>query len=413
MRTIGNVEQREVTRGGSRAVRLWAATAVGMVVAFGAGYGIAHAVRGNTSSGEPVSAAALPTGQATALPERASGLPTGPPATGLPTGVLPSAGTGSSAVVAAILPKVSKAAKPPVAAFKCPKKATANVKTASALTSALKKVRPGAVIHLADGSYSGQFEADTPGTAKKPIYLCGGRKAVLDGGGVKKGYGLHLNGASYWRVNGFTVQDSQKGVVLDGTGHTALQGLLVQQVGDEGVHLRRGSSNNVVRGLTVRRTGLHSSKYGEGIYIGTAQSNWCSVNACKPDPSNNDYILNNTVSATSSESVDIKEGTSNGVVAGNRFDGAGMTGADSWVDVKGNGWLIAGNHGAHAPQDGYQEHQIVAGDGQKNLFSGNVSASSGPGYAIHVTKTQLGNVVLCSNKATGAGEGMSNLKCSK
>ncbi len=201
--------------------------------------------------------------------------------------------------------------------------------------------------------------------------------------------------------------------MLDGVTGVGLQGLLVQQIGDEAVHLRGHSTRNVVRGLRISKTGLRKPKFGEGVYIGTAESNWCDITNCEQDRSDGNYVLDNKMSDTSSEAVDIKEGTSSGVVAGNRFDGAGITGADSWVDVKGNGWLIAGNEGTRAPQDGYQVHEIVDGFGYRNLFSGNVSTVDAGGFAIKVTKTRSGNVVRCDNEESGASEGLTNIPCSK
>jgi hypothetical protein len=82
------------------------------------------------------------------------------------------------------------------------------------------------------------------------------------------------------------------------------------------------------------------------------------------------------------------------------------------VDVKGNGWLIIGNRGVHTPLDGYQVHEIVAGMGYRNLFAANASEVDAGGYAIHVTKTHSGNVVLCDNKSTGAARGTTNIACS-
>jgi hypothetical protein len=178
------------------------------------------------------------------------------------------------------------------------------------------------------------------------------------------------------------------------------------------VHLRRNSTRNVVRGLTIGQTGLRKPKFGEGVYIGTAESNWCEITNCAQDHSDGNWVLGNNFTATSAEAVDIKEGTSGGVVFGNRFNGAGITGADSWVDVKGNGWLIAGNRGTRAPVDGYQVHEIVDGFGYRNLFSGNISDVDASGLAIKVTKTRSGNVVRCNNSQTGAAEGLTNIDCS-
>jgi hypothetical protein len=382
---------------------------VGMIVAFAGGWLVVSSFRGGgVSSG----AAGAARADGTPTPSTSSSLPTD-----LPTGALDDGRSGDpdqqgalAAAGAAVLPKVSKVDRSPVAAFRCPRVRTP-VTNAGELQDALDAARPGAVIGLADGTYAGRFVAKASGTAKKPIYLCGSRKAVIDAGGIKGGYGLHLDNASYWRVNGFTVQNAQKGVMVDRATGVGLQNLLVQHIGDEAVHLRDGTTRSVVRGLVIRDTGNRKPKFGEGVYIGSAESNWCTTSDCKPDPSNGNFVLGNRISATSSESVDIKEGTIGGVVAGNTFDGSKITGADSWVDVKGNGWLVAGNRGTRSPLDGFQTHEILDGWGAKNLFSRNSSSVDAAGFAIKVTKTYSGNVVLCDNTARGAKGGLTNITC--
>jgi hypothetical protein len=389
---------------------LLAAAVLGMIVTFGAGWLLAGARAHHTDASGQVSPGRTLPAEDPATSAAAQGSAGSLP-TDLPTDSLNTAGSPSAQIGVAGLPAVSKASRAPIGAFDCPSP-TVGVSTAKQLTAALAAARPGAVISLARGVYRGKFVTSRSGTAKKPIYLCGARDAVLDGGGIKGGYVLYLNRASYWRVSGFTVQDGQKGVMLDGATGVGLQGLLVQQIGDEAVHLRRGSTLNVVRGLTIRQTGLRKDKFGEGVYVGSAQSNWCDVNKCRPDQSDSNFVIGNVFSATSAEAVDIKEGTSSGVVAGNRFDGAGITGADSWVDVKGNGWLISGNQGSRAPVDGYQVHEILDGWGYRNVFSANISAVNATGYAIKVTKTHNDNVVQCNNRASAAGEGLTNISCS-
>ncbi|TDL37405.1 hypothetical protein E2R57_10305 [Arthrobacter nitrophenolicus] len=291
----------------------------------------------------------------------------------------------------------------------CPP-ATVTVATAAELAAALAAPAPGTVIHLADGTYLGNFRATGAGTAGQPITLCGGPGAVLDGGGVEEGYVLHVEQASYWVVQGFTVRNGQKGVMADETDHSVFQGLTIENVGDEGIHLRKFSSDNKVTGNTIRGAGLRKPKFGEGIYIGTAESNWCDVTSCEPDKSDRNEIRGNTVSNTTAESVDIKEGTSAGVLAGNVFDGTGMTEADSWVDVKGRGWQIEANSGRNSPQDGFQTHEIIDGWGTDNVFRGNVAEVNGPGLGYSL-KPARDNIVDCSNTASQAGQGLSNITC--
>lgn len=332
-----------------------------------------------TSSTESTGSTELPTKPSASVPKAAA----------LPSGTVP---------------------KAPIGKFACPA-ATIEVTNANQLTSALENAEPGAVIHLADGVYEGEFKTTARGTAAAPIHLCGGRAAILQGEGFKGGYVLHFDNAAYWQVNGFTVRSGQKGVMVDTGTRIALQGLLVADIGDEAVHLRNNSTDNVVRGLTIRNTGNRRDKFGEGVYVGTAVSNWPTITNGQPDKSDRNFVLDNVISETTAESIDIKEGTSNGVVAGNTFDGSRLSGADSWVDVKGNGWLIAGNRGRTSPEDGFQTHVVAEGWGDANFFTGNMAdldGGSGVGYYLHELGT---NKVSCNNKATGASGGLSNHPC--
>lgn len=279
------------------------------------------------------------------------------------------------------------------------------------LRAALGQAQPGAVIHLRDGAYPGGFEIAKAGTMDQPITLCGGRAAVLDGGDTDGGYTLHLRNADHWRLSGFTIHGGQKGLMLDNTRGALIEGLLIHEVGDEALHLRAASSDNIVQGNTIRRTGLRKRKFGEGIYIGSAESNWCTHSNCGPDRSDRNLIQGNDIADTTAEAIDVKEGTSGGTLRGNTLSGAAMNGADSWVDVKGNDWIIADNVGTDAPEDGFQTHEILDGWGERNTFRGNVATVNSPGYAIRITKKDRDNIVSCTNRATNAGSGLSNVPC--
>ncbi len=287
------------------------------------------------------------------------------------------------------------------------------VTTADDLQAALDAARPGDVIQLAPGRYPGNFTLTASGTADQPITLCGTTESVLDGGDPEDGYVVHLDHAAYWHLVGFTVTNGQKGVMADGTVGSVIQGLTVTMIGDEAIHLRRFSTDNTVVGNTVDTTGLRREKFGEGIYVGTAESNWCDISGCAPDTSDRNLVEGNVIRNTTAESIDIKEGTTGGVVRGNTFDGSGMTedGADSWVDVKGNDWLIEGNSGANSLLDGFQTHEILDGWGTRNVFRANSAAVNGPGFGFSLTPAR-DNVVTCDNTASGAGEGLSNVSCS-
>lgn len=291
----------------------------------------------------------------------------------------------------------------------CPE-ATVEVATAADLEAALEDAAPGEVISLAPGRYSGEFIATVDGEPDAPITLCGTAESVLDGGAIDGGYVMHLDGAAHWVLQGFAVENGQKGVMADGTAGSIIRDLTVSRIGDEAIHLRAGSTDNQVLRNTISDTGLRKPKFGEGIYIGTAESNWCDISECEPDASDRNLVEGNTISDTTSESVDIKEGTTGGILRDNTFDGAQMTAADSWVDVKGNGWLIEGNTGTNSPADGFQTHEILDGWGTENVFQKNTANLSGAGLGFSL-KPERDNVVRCDNTVSGSGAALTNVEC--
>jgi Right handed beta helix region len=290
---------------------------------------------------------------------------------------------------------------------------TVRVHTASQLQRALDKATKGQRIRLADGVYRGEFVVRRSGSASQRNALCGSRRAVLRGDSVKEGYVLHLDGADHWTISGFSVTNGEKGVMADRAGHNIVQDLAVHHIGHEGIHLRAFSSDNLVRGNLVHDTGLRKAKYGEGVYVGSAHSNWCEHSGCKPDRSDRNKILGNRIGPdVTAESVDVKEGTSSGIVAGNDFIGRNMTGADSWVDVKGNGWRVQGNRGTVSPQDGFQVHVEAAGWGRGNTIARNTGDLGADGeYGVRVDDDAAGTVVRCDNQLGGAAKGLANIPC--
>jgi hypothetical protein len=319
-------------------------------------------------------------------------------------------GKPSAAPPLADAPPAGEGPLPDASQVTCPD-ATVTVSNADELQKALDDARPGDTVALAAGTYTGEFHTTASGSPDQPIFLCGPADAVLDGGDIKGGYVLHLDGAKYWRLVGFSVTGGQKGVMADTTVGSVIQGLTVSHIGDEAIHLRDNSTDNVVLDNTISDTGLRRDKFGEGVYVGTAVSNWCSYTACQPDRSDRNVVKGNTITDVTSEAVDAKEGTTGGVIVGNTFGGARMSGADSWVDMKGNNWLVKDNTGTDSTEDGFQTHQILDGWGDHNVFTGNHAEVHGPGLGIAL-RPEESNVVTCSNTVVGAGEGLSNIACS-
>ncbi|MFJ3434307.1 right-handed parallel beta-helix repeat-containing protein [Streptomyces cyaneofuscatus] len=282
-----------------------------------------------------------------------------------------------------------------------------DVSTAAQLKSALTSVSPGDTIRLADGTYTGNFKATRPGTSGARIILTGSSKAVLTAGG---GYGLHLNGASYWTVHGVTIKGGQKGIMADTANGVVIDSVTVHDLDMEGVHFRKSSRDGVLKNSRIYDTGQNGRGMGEGVYVGTAND--------LSDRSDNAQILNNTIGPdVRGENVDIKEGTTGARIIGNTFDGNGLTGAnydDSWVDVKGNNVLVEGNRGSRTTNNGYETHTQQSGWGCGTVFRNNTSNLSGATgdrqLAVNVTNNSAGcrTTVYASNTVTG-GRGLTNI----
>jgi len=95
----------------------------------------------------------------------------------------------------------------------------------------------------------------------------------------------------------------------------------------------------------------------------------------------------NDISLTTAEAVDIKEGTTGGTLRKNRFAGAGMTAADSWVDVKGNGWTIAENTGNGGVVDGFSCTRWWRGGPWTASSPGTTPPPTAPGTASSSPRT--------------------------
>ncbi len=291
---------------------------------------------------------------------------------------------------------------------------TVEAKDTQGLKDALATSTPGTRISLAPGTYSASFVIARSGRPGNPIVVCGPRTAILQSGSSDDG--IHIK-ADHIVLSGFQVRGGLRGVLTDGSEGVLISALEVHSIGQEAIHLRAHSRNNMIRNCRIHNTGVSKAQFGEGIYVGSAVTSWAKHGggANQPDRSDNNFIINNNLGPdVRAEHIDVKEGTTGGTIQGNVFDGRGMSGegyADSWIDVKGSQWLIANNEGKSSLKDGFQVHVVADGWGNGNTFRGNAFDLAGSGYGVWIEKAAQNNKVTCDNRIIGNAKGIANIAC--
>jgi hypothetical protein len=306
---------------------------------------------------------------------------------------------------------------------------TVDVSTTAELKEALYNARAGQVICLTAGTYSGKFVISESGSPEQPIVLIGPADAILDAGGTTSGYVLYVNGADYWQLKGFTVRNGKKGIMLDQADYNLIDGVTVTYIGEEAIHLRKKSSHNIIQNCTVSDTGREAPGYGEAFYIGSDLAKWDRYWSDVPDADYSDHnqILDNHCGPdVRAECVDVKEGTSFGMIRGNTFDATGLANknyADSWIDMKGNNWTVQDNTGINPNDvstpdftDGFQTHpkehdtrKDLGRWGNNNTFAKNTLNVNSSGYGVMIHSGTSANVVCDDNLVSNAGAGISNI----
>nr|WP_243843569.1 right-handed parallel beta-helix repeat-containing protein [Microbacterium endophyticum] len=264
-------------------------------------------------------------------------------------------------------------------------------------------------------TYSGEFTVTTSGTASAPITLCSSNDATISPQSTSTGYGLHLDHADYWKLDGFSITGGKKGIMLDASSHNELTNLKVSGTGEEGIHLRTHSSDNIVSSSTIHDTGLSNPEFGEGIYVGSAESNWCRYTECQPDRSDRNVLTRNHVYDVAAEAIDIKEGTGDGTISENTLSTPETTTVDSVVDIKGSGWTARENRISAALGAGIQVHRVNADSGAQNVITANTFDVAASQYAIEIAGAaqSAGNTVTCDNAIVDStASAPSNIACS-
>ena len=319
---------------------------------------------------------------------------------------------GTSAPVSSAAPAISSGTGYRYAS--CPA-ATVTVTNATELKSALWRAAAGSVIRLAPGTYSGTFSVASSGTASAPIWVCGPRTAILTSGSTSSGHAFSIENQHDVILAGFSISTAFKGVTVVNSQHISVTDLLVEKIGYEAIHFRNQTSDSEATFTTIRSTGLAGASYGEGVYVGTSDANWCAYNGCLPDRTVRTLVYGNAISNTGAQAIEAKAGTSDGVIANNTLSGT-LASGQSWITVKGNQWVVADNVGAISSTSGYATNASVTGWGMNNTFTRNTAQyASGYGVWIHQPSgvPDLGNLVSCNTPVTSVTLGVTNVTCMK
>lgn len=284
------------------------------------------------------------------------------------------------------------------------------------LNAALSVVKPGQTIRLAAGTYKGNFSLSRSGTPSAPIWICGPRTAVLDAGGKSSGTVLRLDRVSNVNLSGFTVQNGRQGVMVKWSDHVSVSDMAIRNMGYEGVHFYAFTTNSVIHRNDIRDTGLLDVAYGEGVYIGTSNARWGEVTGGRADTTGHIAVVGNTITRAGAEPIEVKAGSSNGVVSDNVISGHQPgSRAIGWVLVTGNDWLIQKNVGSDAVTNGYALMKSGTEWGLRNAVVGNrgTANSSGWGVLVHKAGSPVapGTVIGCDNAVTGARSGLTFVPC--
>ena len=266
-----------------------------------------------------------------------------------------------------------------------------NVSTASQLSGALSSALPGDQIRLAPGTYTGAWSTSRDGTQSDPITLCGPRSAT-----IQNASGWFTVRADWWVFRGFRVTSGTVGIWTDNANHLVIDSLLVEHVNQEGIMLQgtAGSSYNIVRNNTIRYTGRVQSVYGEGIYVGSGQTN--------NHPSNFNQIINNRFGpSVTAEHIELKVGTSGNLVKGNVSDATGsqfISGAVGGVyTIAGANQTVEDNSIFNVDEAGLSAYWAFRVNGA--VFHRNSAAGPLMSYGFRVSDA-TNVVVYCDNTGT-------------
>ena len=204
--------------------------------------------------------------------------------------------------------------------------------TTANLHAYMKSAVFGDEIILHPGTYTGSFYSFADGTASQRITIRSAdpkNKSVISGLHFAYGEALYIAG-NHWIARDLILTNALHGIVFDNamfgaiincevrdTGMKRLElssrcvarsitSLSLNSTGEEGIHIRDGSSNIMIQGNSIQNTGLSEPGYGEGIYVGSDKGVHNIFNSSVAFITIQANVIGPNVRA---EAIDVKEGT--------------------------------------------------------------------------------------------------------
>lgn len=181
------------------------------------------------------------------------------------------------------------------------------------LDRALGLLAPGGTVQFTEGVYEPLTISNISGAAGAPIRLTASGRVEFRDTDYRSGAGILVENAAHIEITGMNVRQALWGIYVDNSQNIKISKNDVSDIGQEGIRVKGGSSQIRIEENSISLTGRRSDNgpaNGEGIYIGTGSPGGV-------DLVTDVLILNNEISQTTDEAIDIKSPSTDIVISGN------------------------------------------------------------------------------------------------
>jgi hypothetical protein len=170
---------------------------------------------------------------------------------------------------------------------------------------ALSLARAGDTILFAAGTYPPLTVQNKSGASGAPITLRASGTVSFTSGSYDRSACILVKNAAHLVVDGFVAKRCLWGILVEGARNVTIRRNLVQDIGQEGIHVRLASESVLIHRNRIHALGKRGGEYvrwGEGIYIGYG------ADGGENDGTKNVVANGNEIWDTGSEAIDLKRG---------------------------------------------------------------------------------------------------------